>query len=144
MQGNLRTFFQQKTLERTLEQKKLTKSQSCRRLQVSEFPTCVLCVLELINELILFIATIEQGSTYASSQEMESAEEKNNSRVRSIYLDWCRDYGKEVNEMRYPIFRSNFILMEAFAKESGKPIELNEWYDCTEEEYNSYNDRKVP
>jgi hypothetical protein len=74
---------------------------------------------------------------------MESAEEKNNSRVRSIYLDWCRDYGKEVNEMRYPIFRSNFILMEAFAKESGKPIELNEWYDCTEEEYNSYNDGKV-
>jgi hypothetical protein len=72
-----------------------------------------------------------------------TAEEDENSRVRPIYADWCRNYGKEVDDTRFPIFRSNFIFMEATAKESGNPLQLNEWYDCSEEEYNSQTGGKV-
>ena len=56
-------------------------------------------------------------------------------RVRSAYMEWCKDNGKEVDESRFPVFFDNFLVMEDFAKESGKPMTLNKYADCTEEEY---------
>jgi hypothetical protein len=56
-------------------------------------------------------------------------------RVRSAYLDWCKQYGKSPDESRYPTFESNFLAMEEYAKESGKAMNLNKYADCTEEEY---------
>jgi hypothetical protein len=56
-------------------------------------------------------------------------------RVRSAYLDWCKEYGKESDETRFQQFSSNYLEMEEFAKESGKEMALNEYADCTEEEY---------
>lgn len=56
-------------------------------------------------------------------------------RVRSAYLEWCKEYGKESNEARFQQFSSNYLEMEEFAKESGKEMALNEYADCTEEEY---------
>jgi hypothetical protein len=56
-------------------------------------------------------------------------------RVRSAYLDWCKEYGKESDEARFQQFSSNYLEMEEFAKESGKEMGLNEFADCTEEEY---------
>ena len=89
------------------------------------------------------LASIEQRTMYASILQLDKAEEERESRVRTVYLDWCKNYGKKVNEERYSIFRSNFILMETFAKESGNPVQLNEWYDCTEDEYNARTRRKM-
>ena len=56
-------------------------------------------------------------------------------RVRSAYLDWCKEYKKEPDEARFQQFSINFLDMEEFAKESGKEMILNEYADCTEEEY---------
>lgn len=56
-------------------------------------------------------------------------------RVRSAYLGWCKEYRKQPDESRFPTFSSNFLEMEAFAKEAGKEMALNEYADCTEEEY---------
>ena len=56
-------------------------------------------------------------------------------RVRSAYLDWCKEYRKQPDESRFPTFSSNYLEMEVFAAEAGKEMALNEYADCTEEEY---------
>jgi hypothetical protein len=56
-------------------------------------------------------------------------------RVRSAYLEWCKEYGKESDETRFQQFSKNFLDMEEFAKETGKEMSLNEYADCTEKEY---------
>ena len=54
--------------------------------------------------------------------------------VRSIYLEWCKLYDKEIDESRFHTFKSNFLMMESHAMEHGKTLELSQWYDCTEQE----------
>jgi hypothetical protein len=54
--------------------------------------------------------------------------------VRSIYLEWCKLYDKEIDEFRFQTFKSNFLMMESHAMEHGKTLELSQWYDCTEQE----------
>lgn len=56
-------------------------------------------------------------------------------RVRASYIGWCKENGKEADEMRFQVFMSNFLAMEEYAKESGKQMTLNKYADCTEEEY---------
>jgi hypothetical protein len=56
-------------------------------------------------------------------------------RIRSAYLDWCKEQGKEADEARFKVFEYNFLSMEEYAKESGKEMTLNKYADCTEEEY---------
>lgn len=56
-------------------------------------------------------------------------------RIRSAYLDWCKEFGKEQDEERFKVFSDNFLTMEKFAKETGKEMSLNQYADCTEEEY---------
>ena len=43
-------------------------------------------------------------------------------RVRSAYLEWCKEYGKEPDESRFTQFSSNYLEMEEYAKESGKSM----------------------
>lgn len=56
-------------------------------------------------------------------------------RIRSAYLEWCKENGKEPDEARFPTFSSNFLAMEEYAKESGKEMSLNQYADCSEDEY---------
>jgi hypothetical protein len=56
-------------------------------------------------------------------------------RIRSAYIQWCKDYEKEPDESRFPTFSSNFLAMEEYASESGKEMSLNSYADMTEEEY---------
>ncbi|GKY99254.1 hypothetical protein MPSEU_000880700 [Mayamaea pseudoterrestris] len=62
-------------------------------------------------------------------------------RIRSAYLDWCKQFEKKPSEERFPSFSKNFLVMEDFAKESGKEIKLNEYADCTEEEYDAMSSK---
>ncbi len=55
--------------------------------------------------------------------------------VRTLYTEWCKLYNKEENESRFHIFFANLISMEAYSKKARRPLKLNQWYDCTEEEY---------
>jgi hypothetical protein len=56
-------------------------------------------------------------------------------RVRSVYLEWCKEYGKEPDESRFPTFYNNLLMMESMAEQDGKALTLNKYADCTEDEY---------
>lgn len=56
-------------------------------------------------------------------------------RVRSAYSNWCKMYNKEPDEGRFPKFKSNYLIMERMAMEQGREVTLNEFADCTPEEY---------
>lgn len=65
-------------------------------------------------------------------------------RVRSAYLDWCKEYGNTADESRFPIFSSNFLAMEEYAQENGREMVLNKYADCTEEEYRQLTNAAAP
>ena len=81
-------------------------------------------------------AEIKQRSLLASRLELQTAERERMARVHPVYLDWCRIFSKEPNDSRFATFASNYIKMEAFAIKTGDRMQFNEWYDCTETEYN--------
>jgi hypothetical protein len=56
-------------------------------------------------------------------------------RVRSAYSNWCKEYSKEPDEGRFPRFKTNYLKMEQMAWEQGSEITLNEFADCSPEEY---------
>lgn len=56
-------------------------------------------------------------------------------RIRAAYMDWCKDFSKEPDEDRFPVFSSNYLQMEDYAKENGVEMKLNQYADCTQEEY---------
>ena len=58
-------------------------------------------------------------------------------------MDWCREYGKVVDESRFPTFSSNFLAMEEYSRENGREMVLNKYADCTEEEYRSLTEAPV-
>ena len=66
---------------------------------------------------------------------METKHREKMSRVKSVYIQWCNVYQKEPSEARFRIFTSNFLTMEGITKERGVSMQMNKWYDCTEEEY---------
>jgi hypothetical protein len=55
--------------------------------------------------------------------------------IRFIYDEWCEAYGKEPDEDRFVTFAENYARIEAWAEETGEEATLNEFADCTEEEY---------
>jgi hypothetical protein len=55
--------------------------------------------------------------------------------IRRIYSDWCKQYGKEPDESRYPTFSTNFLALAQYCSNTGTEIDLNEYADCTQEEY---------
>jgi hypothetical protein len=76
--------------------------------------------------------------------QIESDNLAREARLRSAYMEWCKEYGKKVDESRFPQFSSNYLAMEEYAKQSGKDFVLNEFADCTEEEYAKANDPAPP
>jgi hypothetical protein len=93
------------------------------------------------------IETVSEGSPSVSetvevpqlsSKEPEAlGTEDTPGRVRHAYTEWCKYYGKEVDESRLSIFASNFLQVEQFFKSTGTPVKLNEFADLTTEEYAS-------
>ncbi len=62
--------------------------------------------------------------------------------IHPIYLEWCTLFGKDVDEYRFKVFLSNFLIMEFHALETGESLELNQWFDCTEQECRDYIQRR--
>ena len=54
---------------------------------------------------------------------------------RFIYDEWCEAYSKEPDEGRFAVFVENYARIEAWAEETGEEITLNEFADCTKEDY---------
>ncbi len=84
------------------------------------------------QEKVLRFRKVEEGDDQFEAHPTEVVE-----RVREIYYQWCNVYNKDVDADRFKEFTTNFLYMEALANESGDVIEINKWYDCTEEEYNN-------
>jgi hypothetical protein len=76
--------------------------------------------------------------------EMDDGDLAREARVRSSYMDWCKEFGKESDETRFNQFFKNYLEMEDFSKDTGKEMVLNEFADYTEEEYTAMqNDEPV-
>ena len=88
--------------------------------------------MESIEELEQAIDAMDGIDTDGGEIDTSDVRE---ARVRSSYLDWCKEYGKTSDESRFPTFSSNFLAMEEYAKENGREMVLNKYADCTEEEY---------
>jgi hypothetical protein len=73
----------------------------------------------------------------ADGSELATENLSREARVRSAYLEWCKENGKTADESRFPQFSSNYLAMEEFSSKAGKEMVLNEYADCTEEEYAS-------
>lgn len=85
-----------------------------------------------IEELEEAIDAMEGIDTDGGSIDTSDVRE---ARVRSAYLEWCKEYGKEPDESRFPTFTTNFLAMEEYAQENNREMVLNKYADCTEEEY---------
>lgn len=72
----------------------------------------------------------EDQATIAGADDSETRR-----RVRSAYSDWCKTFGKKPDEGRFPKFKSNYLIMERIAMEQGREVTLNEFADCTPDEY---------
>lgn len=88
--------------------------------------------LESIEELEAAVDALE-GIDEEGVQGIDNLARE--ARVRSAYLEWCKENGKESDETRFPTFFDNFLKMETFAATSGKEMVLNRYADCTQEEY---------
>jgi hypothetical protein len=71
----------------------------------------------------------------ADGGELDPTNVSREARVRAAYMDWCKEQGKEVEEARFATFSVNYLAMEEYAKENNVEMKLNEYADCTEEEY---------
>ena len=91
--------------------------------------------LESIEDLEDAIDAMQGIATDGSELETENLARE--ARVRSAYLEWCKEAGKTADESRFPQFSSNYLAMEEFSTKAGKEMVLNEYADCTEEEYAS-------
>lgn len=88
--------------------------------------------LESVEELEVALDSMEGIAEDGGELDTSISRE---ARVRSAYLDWCKEYGKEPDEARFPQFSTNYLAMEAYANENGKEMTLNKYADFTEEEY---------
>jgi hypothetical protein len=89
--------------------------------------------LDSVEDLELAIDEMEGISEDGTMMESDNLARE--ARVRSSYMEWCKEYNKQQDESRFPQFYKNFLEMEQFALESGKDMVLNEYADFTEEEY---------
>jgi hypothetical protein len=55
--------------------------------------------------------------------------------VRVEYNQWLKTYGKTAVENRYLVFKAHVTALEEYGKKTGKYFALNEYADCTEDEY---------
>lgn len=94
--------------------------------------------LDSIDDLEAAIDSMEGISPDGTEMMAEGDNLAREARVRSAYLEWCKEYNKATDESRFPQFMSNFLDMEEYAKESGKDMILNEYADFTEEEYTAF------
>jgi pyruvate/2-oxoglutarate dehydrogenase complex dihydrolipoamide acyltransferase (E2) component len=83
-----------------------------------------------------YLASIEAEETSNVERfQFDQVGKEEADRVKDIYYQYCNVYSKDIEESRFQIFLPNYLYKEAQAKESGKPLEMNKWYDCTDEEY---------
>eukprot|EP00527_Entomoneis_sp_CCMP2396_P007706 CAMPEP_0198142566 /NCGR_PEP_ID=MMETSP1443-20131203/5330_1 /TAXON_ID=186043 /ORGANISM="Entomoneis sp., Strain CCMP2396" /LENGTH=891 /DNA_ID=CAMNT_0043805611 /DNA_START=110 /DNA_END=2785 /DNA_ORIENTATION=+ len=96
--------------------------------------------LESVEELEIALDSMEGIAD--DGGELETDNIAREARAREAYLGWCKESKKEPDEARYPAFVENFLTMEKFAQESGKEMNLNEYADCTEEEFKAMKEKK--
>lgn len=89
--------------------------------------------LESVEDLEAAIDAIdgiaEDGTEVDTTNSSEDVD------VRSAYLSWCEEFGKEIDEAKYPNFMLNYLAAYNLAKESGNEMTLNMYADLTEAEF---------
>jgi uncharacterized membrane protein len=70
-----------------------------------------------------------------SSSQTTNVKQYTDAMIRMEYNWWLPKHGKEADPERYPRFKTNWISQFEHGRESGDYFSLNEFADCTEEEY---------
>ena len=52
--------------------------------------------------------------------------------VRQVYADWCKQYGKKMDDVKYQTFATNFLAAARRAAETGEELLLDETVDSAE------------
>ena len=101
------------------------------------FPHILFFYIVFLIYLLFVVAESEmrQRALLESRHQLEATDREKVARVYSIYIEWCTVYGKMAHDSKFRVFLHNFLTMESMAIAAGKTVQLNEWYDCTEEEY---------
>lgn len=87
------------------------------------------------------LAYVDDKHQEVSSTETDTAMPKSKTMkfedwiVRRHYGEWCFKYSKAPSEERYIIYKHHLLVQENWNKINGKHYDLNEFGDCTEEEY---------
>ena len=89
--------------------------------------------LDSVEELEAAIDSMEGIAEDGGEVEQDNLARE--ARIRAAYLDWCKKYKKEPEEERFKVFSENFLVMEKYAKDMGKEMNLNQYADMTEKEY---------
>ena len=78
-----------------------------------------------------------EGTVYPSNGEsfVPGASDDTEALIRSEYIAWVQQFGKSADEARYQIFKKNYMIQAEYANQTGKTFRLNEYADCTEEEF---------
>jgi hypothetical protein len=77
------------------------------------------------------------GALDSKSVELESLVRASYQECRNVYIEWCQTYGKQEEALRFATFSSNYIAMRQFANQAGTELRLNQYADCTKDEYSS-------
>ena len=106
------------------------------KVRVRDHPRIIDCFSKRSSISLSYAASIEaEEASNVERFQFDQVGKEEADRVKDIYYQYCNVYSKDIEESRFQIFLPNFLRKEAQAKESGKPLEMNKWYDCTEEEY---------
>ena len=84
------------------------------------------------------------GALDAEQVELEAKVRASYQDCRIAYIEWCEQFGKKADSLRFATFSSNYLAMREYAKKSGKELRLNAYADCTKEEYARILNRPIP
>eukprot|EP00980_Cylindrotheca_fusiformis_P011453 scaffold2654_cov126-Cylindrotheca_fusiformis.AAC.9 len=70
------------------------------------------------------------------------AMEAEHKKFQEAYQQWCQTYNKEMDPSRLEIFSYHHLLAEQYLEETGTVLQLNEYADRTEEEYQQILENK--
>ncbi len=93
--------------------------------------------LNSIEELEATLDAMDGIAEDGGELEEEEEQDDTDTRVRAAYENWCKEFGKDIDDKRFPTFSKNFLAMEAYASDNGKTMQLNMYADFTEEEYSA-------
>ena len=90
--------------------------------------------MEAAVQLQQSIGALGKGALTASSFNLLPAVREGYNECRQAYKDWCSEYGKKEEPLRFATFASNYFALKQYAAQTGDTLKMNQYADCTKDE----------